>query len=419
MKVLWVTNIIFPEIAEHLGIQQMASGGWLTYFLELLGLDERVDVAVLSVYRGKEYRNIKIKGIQYYLIPVSKSEFLFGTKKINKIVTSIVEKEDPDLIHIHGMEFPLGLQILQLFPNKKIVINVQTIAQSLYQQRNGGMNIWDNMSNLCLREVLALKGPLMRTLFSKQRVKNEKKYLKIAKYFIGNTFYDYAYLNNSGNSFKYFYCPYLYRKEFYTYEKWNVNAIEEFSIFTGQAAAPLKGLHILIKALYYLKCDIPEVKLYIPGPDLSSKSFLKNYSYAKYINKLIHKYNLENNVVFLGQLSPEKMVKQMQKANAVVVPSAMELGSSMVWEAMLIGTPVIASFRGGMIENFIHGESGFYYDFGEIFMLKEYIKKIFYDKELAKRLSRNEIERAMKLHDPDICKNRFIEAYDIIINGGN
>ena len=65
MKVLWVTNIIFPDVAEHLGIQQMASGGWLTYFLELLSLDTRVDIAVLSVYRGKTYKEIKINGVQY------------------------------------------------------------------------------------------------------------------------------------------------------------------------------------------------------------------------------------------------------------------------------------------------------------------------------------------------------------------
>lgn len=419
MKVLWVTNIIFPDVAEHLGIQQMASGGWLTYFLELLSLDTRVDITVLSVYRGKTYKEIKINGVQYYMIPVSKSEFLFGTKKTNKMVVDIVENENPDLIHIHGMEFPLGLQILDLFPDRKIVINVQTVAKGLYKQRNGGMNILDIVSNVCLREILALKGPLMRKIFSGQRVENEKKYLKKAKYFIGNTFYDYAYLNNSGDFFKYFYCPYLYRKEFYTCEKWDVDNMEKFSIFTGQAAAPLKGLHVLIKALYYLKYDIPEVKLYIPGPDLTNKSFLKNYSYAKYINKLIHTYNLENNVIFLGQLSPERMVSQMQKANVVVVPSAMELGSSMVWEAMLIGTPVVASFRGGMVENFVHGESGFYYDFEEVFMLKEYISRIFYDKELAKKFSGNEIARAIKLHDPDMCKNRFVAAYDKIINGGD
>lgn len=416
MKILWATNIILPDVADSLGMQQIASGGWLTYFLELLSLDDKVDVSVLSVYRGDSYKEIALNKVKYYLIPVSRFEFLFGTKKTDKILCEIVEKENPDLIHIHGMEFPFGLQILDLFPDKKIVVNIQTIADGLYQQRNGGIGLHDRMANLSFREIMELKGPVMRKIFSKRRVKNELVYLKKAKFFIGNTFYDYSYLNNVGDNLKYFYCPYLYRKIFYTPRKWDETQIEKFSIFTGQAAAPLKGLHILIKALFYLKQEIPDAKLYIPGPDLSSSYFIKHYSYAKYINKLIHRYDLKENVVFLGQLSPEEMADRMRKSNVVVVPSAMELGSSMVWEAMLIGTPVIAAFRGGMVENFVHGESGFYYDFGEVFMLKEYIHRIFCDSELANKMSLNEIKRATELHDPISCKNNFVNVYEEIIN---
>ena len=53
-KVLWVTNMIFPKVAEKLGYPPIASGGWLTYFLEKLEERPDVELGVISAYQGTE-----------------------------------------------------------------------------------------------------------------------------------------------------------------------------------------------------------------------------------------------------------------------------------------------------------------------------------------------------------------------------
>lgn len=419
MNILWVTSILLPDALEHLNMPSLASGGWLVYFLELLKKDDRINLSIISTYSGKQYKKFNTDNVTYHLIPSNKLDLLSSGKKNDELLKEIVNQENPDLIHVHGTEFTIALKTLEIFNDRKVVINVQTNASKICEHMNDGMKISDFILNALFREIVSFKGPLARKIFAINRAKKEKKIIDKMKHCIGSTFMDYSYITNTNKKLKYYRCPYIFRKEFYNSQKWSADDIEEFSIFTGQAAAPLKGLHMLIKAVACLKQDIPGVKLYIPGVDLSNPYYKKRYSYAKYINRLIKKLNLQENVVFTGQLSASEMAERTRKSNVVVVPSAMELGSSMVWEAMLIGTPVISSFRGGMTDNFIHGESGFYYDYDEIFMLKEYILKIFKDKDLATKFSKNAIKIAEDLHNPEKCKDTFVQAYENIIYGGS
>lgn len=414
MKVLWITNLVFPDAAIELGMEKAASGGWLTYFLEILSKNEEIECQVVSGYHQRTYQHFIVNRVHYHMIPVAAVESHALKQQKKKLLQKVVDDFQPDIIHVHGTEFSLGLETFEIKTTAKIAVNMQTVAQGLYDKRNGGLSESVLYRHLAIREALMGKGPLMRRIYSWKRWKREQEYFRKADYIIGNTNYDRAYVNEYSDAV-YYMCPYLYRKVFYDHTPWCADDVEEYSIFTGQAAAPLKGLHRLITCLYYLKKDVPNVKLYIPGPDLSSKKMIRNYSYVKYINYLIRKYDLIDNIVFTGVLTEEQMADRMAHSHVVVVPSAMELGSSMVWEAMLIGTPVIASFRGGMTENFVHGESGYYYDYDEVLMLKQYILNVFNSSDLAVQFSNHERARARELHDPQICVDQFIDTYKAIL----
>ena len=414
-KVLWVTNMIFPKVAEKLGYPPIASGGWLTYFLEKLEERTDVELGVISAYQGTEWKAIKIDQVTYYLIPMSRRSFLFGSTHTDDFLNRAVQDFDPDLIHIHGTELPFGLRVIELYPEKRIVVNIQTIARRIYEHMNDGICWRDYLKSIAPREIIQLKGPLMRKLFARSRAKKEDAYFQKAHIFIGSTLWDQTYIHSQWKHTSYYCCPYLFRKEFYEGDPWELSKVERNSIFTGQAAAPLKGLHILIQAVACVRDKIQDVKLYIPGQDLLSANFQKNYTYARYIKKLISRYNLYENIVFTGILSASQMAERMARSHVAVVPSAVELGSSTVWEAMLLGTPIIASFRGGMTENFEHGVSGFYYDYGEVYMLAEYLFKVLTDDALSVRLSSSARKRALELHDPDQCTQNFVNAYQNIL----
>jgi glycosyltransferase involved in cell wall biosynthesis len=317
----------------------------------------------------------------------------------------------PDIIHIFGSEFPLGLTFIKFFQKQKIVLNIQTLACRLETEMDGGLNSFDFIKNLSLRECFALKSHFMRRIYAGYRSRNERRYFEKVNYVIGSTLWDKAYIRNNYPWIKYYSCQYLFRKAFYEGNKWSACLAQPNSILVGQAAAPHKGLHILLKALFYVKKEIENIKLYIPGPDLLSRQFMNNYSYARYIHSIIHKYHLSENVVFTGPLGEREMMERMLLSQMVVVPSAIELGSSMLCEAMLLGVPVIAAFRGGMTEKFQHGISGFYYDFPEFYILAEYIKRLLRDQELAKRISSNELVIAHHEHGEEKCIRDFCQTY--------
>lgn len=416
MRVLWVTNVVFPLVTGRLSLRGSASGGWLYHLADRLSDMDTIDLCVASAYIGKETILLKEHGIDFYLFPMSRIEFLFGTRKNNHMIRHMVETFHPDLIHIHGAELPFGINFVKLFSNHKIVLNIQTLSVPLYKEQFAGMRFADLWMNRCIWETFTLKGPVMRIIYAAFRVNLEKKYFKSIPYIIGSTLWDKAYLTCNTTFKAYFCCPYLFRKEFYDREnRWSLSEMERHSIMTGQAVEPFKGLHVLIKALYYVKKKVADVKLYIPGPDLLSACCLKRYGYAKYIQKLIHRLDLRASVIFTGPLDASKMAQRMKHSNVVVVPSAVELGSSTLCEAMLLGVPVISSFRGGMTESFEHGKSGYFYDFNEKYLLATYLLKIFNNDALAEELSHNAQIAAMKVHDPAICTNTVLSAYEHIV----
>jgi glycosyltransferase involved in cell wall biosynthesis len=81
----------------------------------------------------------------------------------------------------------------------------------------------------------------------------------------------------------------------------------------------------------------------------------------------------------------------------------------------MIGTPVVASYVGGIPDMVIHNESGLLYRFEEVEMLANYIREVFIKNELASYLSENSIIEATKRHDRLINLNRLIEIYHSLI----
>lgn len=412
MRILWVSNVIFPYVAEKLGLAVSASGGWMYDFAESLARRDGVFLGVAAAYDGREFRVFRMHGIDFYLIPMSRAGFLLGTEKAEPHIRLAVEAFHPDILHIHGAEMPLGLQFVSLYPKLPAVLNIQTLLSEVRREQFAGMCLSDILPSVTPREFLALKGPLMRKIYAVLREKREQRYLHSVRYVIGSTRWDRAFLSCGHFNGTYFHCPYLFRKEFYQPGyRWDLLRMERHSILTGQAAEPLKGLHVLLEAVYYVKREVPDVHLYIPGPNLLSKHFQSQYGYARYIGRLIRRLSLTDTVVFTGQLDASSMARRIQTANVVVVPSAVELGSSTLCEAMLLGAPVIAAFRGGMTESFEHGQSGFYYDFTQKYLLADYIKSVLLDDSLAQRFSQNARMTAQQRYSEETCVGTLLEVY--------
>lgn len=69
MKVLWITNTIFPASCKALGIPVPITGGWRYGLAMQVAAVKGIHLAVATTYNGLEFKNFKIDEVIYYLLP--------------------------------------------------------------------------------------------------------------------------------------------------------------------------------------------------------------------------------------------------------------------------------------------------------------------------------------------------------------
>ena len=139
-----------------------------------------------------------------------------------------------------------------------------------------------------------------------------------------------------------------------------------------------------------------------------------NSSYSKYIRKLILKYGMKSHIEFMGRMSASEMRDQMLDSNIVVIPSAIEGTSLVLREAMYLGCPCIAAFRGGMADFINDKFDGFLYDFQEYPVLASRIESLFNNDILCSEFSENAKKKASIAHDRNKNVNDYLEMYNKI-----
>ncbi len=126
-----------------------------------------------------------------------------------------------------------------------------------------------------------------------------------------------------------------------------------------------KGVHLLIELAERLK---DSVRILIWGNDKNDLILAK-------------RLKSQRNIEFRGEFGPEDKGRIYGEIDYLVVPSVWEENSPLViHEALLYGTPVIASRRGGNPELIREGRNGFLFDPDERDSLTNLIKKILQEK---------------------------------------
>jgi len=123
------------------------------------------------------------------------------------------------------------------------------------------------------------------------------------------------------------------------------NGADLLLLFVGRLT-PHKGLHILIKSIGNLEPDYRnKLRLVVVGPKapgFRTTSLSLSYPYIQYINYLIYKYDLRNNIIFVGQVNEEEMPLYYNAIDMLVHPSFVEAFGLVLIEAMACGKPILA-----------------------------------------------------------------------------
>lgn len=178
------------------------------------------------------------------------------------------------------------------------------------------------------------------------------------------------------------------KKGFYQYQ-WSIDNINRQTIFTNAGGYPIKGHHILFKALSIVKQKYPNFKCYILGTMLSTYNATKRRNgYIQYLIDLIEDGKLSDNIVYTGFLSMNQMIESIIKSNVYVMPSIVENHSSSLIEAMILGAPSISSLVGVTASLIQQKKNGILYNSLDAESLAGNIIRVFENDELVNSLSR-------------------------------
>ncbi len=408
MKILLVTNAMFPKLNEKLGIKQKVSHGWAFAAANELTKINEVELGVSILYNTEKVEEYDIDGIKYYTVPYGKSVMKYDCI-LERGFKEVENKFKPDVVHIYGSEYPFTLAYLNACGSKNVVISIQGIPTIYSRYYLSGISILDRIKNPVLF--------LQKWMFG-GRNKYEVEALKKCHYFEGRSDWDHAFSWAFNPNSKYFFCSRTLRPSFYE-ERWDISKIERYSIFLSQATYSIKGLHQVVKALPYICAIYPDTKVYVAGNSPYSKSNLKQYikslGYGKYFHSITKKLKMEKRIMFVGKLDEHEMCEYYKRANVFICPSTIENVPNSVAEAQILGTPCIASYVGGTNSLIREGENGFLYRFDEYEMLAKYVCDIFESDELALKLSQNGREVALQRHNKNTNVSNLMKMYSYII----
>jgi glycosyltransferase involved in cell wall biosynthesis len=149
---------------------------------------------------------------------------------------------------------------------------------------------------------------------------------------------------------------------------------------------PSKGQDVLIHALAILKNQTTSfhVDFVGEGPSLGD------------LQQLACSLGVEEQCTFLGRISHPKVLKRMGVAVATIVPSRNEAFGLVNIESMAVGTPVIASKVGGIVEIVRDGVDGFLVPAEDPKALAEKLNLFIKNPELRKEMSLNARQRFLK-----------------------
>lgn len=424
MRVLWLTNHMFPEHAAALGEPSNPVGGWMPALADALVASGQVELGIATNIRGQSKPQQRINNKTYFSIPEphGKTDFANLPQALIQDYQRVVDEFKPDIIHVHGTEYFQGLLTGRKLLECPNVVSIQGIIDVCKDHYWGGLSFADLVKSRTLRDWIRFDGLLEQKLRLSHRACWEREIFASNTAFIGRTQWDKAHTRRMNPTAKYYQCEEMLRTPFYE-TNWQLKNIHRHTIYVSSASYPLKGFHLLIKAVALLRREFPDIQLRVPMANvyhtLSGMRFfwkqLRSGGYARYLTDLIKKESLENHVSSLGVLEASSVADELAKAHVFVLPSFIENSPNSLAEAMLIGTPSIVSFTGGIPSMVNDGESALCFPPGDAVLLAEQIRTVFLDNGLATALSECARKTAVARQSRDKITGDLISIYRSVV----
>ena len=408
MKILWTVNTFNQKISNQMGLHSAHAISWVEAMSDYLKSCDVISLAIAAPAMIEAVKKEEIEGIIYYAVPSDRGSWSY-----------VMNDFTPEIIHEYGTEKSHNMLVCEAAQNIPIIVSLQGILSEYQRHYYGGIDMSTILRYSPLRDWIRPSGFITgKRDFQKRSIK-EVALLKEVSYVEGRSTWDRVAALKINTKLKYYYCPRMLRRPFNESEAWNISFVKKHSILISQGNYPIKGVHFAFMAVASLKEKYPDVKLVITGNNMFRNMtgwhrFFRT-GYMRYLFDLANELDIMENIQFTGTKDAEEMAALGRSAHVAVIPSAIENAPNTLAEAMMLGTPCIASYVGGNMDMLKHGEEGFLYCYNEPYMLAEYITQIFKSDELAEKFSQNARRTAKRRHDPSTLTRQLQNIYSCVI----
>lgn len=416
MRILWVCNVVLPEFSDEFHIKHTVFGGWMSGMLRELEYVDDVEIALAFPIRDAARRHDGVCcGHRYYAFNASRDIMGQDDEDCVDMIADfqhILSDCRPDVVHLWGTEYPHSWAMMKaceaMGMAHRTVCHIQGILTYIKEHYALGLpslllsKLDDNGRGIA-EEIAS---------FDRQSFR-EREVMRSAGFVMGRTFWDESCARQICPDVKYRFCEEILREPFYQNKAfWDTSQCHRHTIFVSQAGYPVKGFHFLLRAIRILKDEYPDLTVYVGGGDPMTVDKSGNISiYGRYLKSLGEKYGALKYIHFTGLLDAAQMIEQYRNANAFVSTSTIENSPNSIAEAMMIGTPVVASCVGGVPELLHHLNDGILYPCDEAYMIAAWVRRIFEDDDLARNLSSAARMYANQRHDKKSITKQLLNVY--------
>lgn len=439
MRVLWICNIMLPDIAKKLGQEINNKEGWITGLMgavlahNALSSSKTVQLGIaFPIHKGQEFlQDALVINEDYDIMFYGFREELLAAEHYDKAIETdmmrILAHFKPDILHCFGTEYPHTLAAVKCFGKpERTLIGIQGLCRVCADCYMANLPKKVQKS-VTFRDLVRKDTLLIQQQKFEGRGQWELAAVQGTGHITGRTHWDRDWTKKWNPKAQYHVMNETLRKEFYS-GQWSLENCRKHSLFLSQGDYPIKGLHYMLLALPKILEQYPDTEVYVAGNSLlrgkGIKAKLTISGYGAYLEALLGKYHLEEKVHFLGRLDAEKMKAQYLKSHAFVCVSSIENSPNSLGEAMVLGVPVITADVGG-IKTMITEEEGYIFEGfrrekaeeeEELLAIRDRIAEAvcmaFSDEAVMEQKAMRARAHALKTHDGMVNNQRLIEIYE-------
>lgn len=421
MNVLWVCNQCVPQIAGKLNIPGSNKEGWVAGLFDAV-MSKKAEFTLAIVFPYGENKDFTETNPVAYGFAEDTAHPETYDENVTKRLKEIIDKFRPDVVHVFGTEYGHTLSAARAVDHpSKLLIGFQGVCEALANAYLTGVEKeWITKSTL--RD--SLKEDNLKRQQEKfiLRAQHEKEAVEKAGFLAGRTRLDKQYSESHNPKAEYVVLNETMRSTFYTGE-WEKEKAVPHRIFVSQCDYPIKGFHVMIKALGELKKKYPDVHIRVAGNTITGVGGIKKKilipTYGKYLKHLMKETGTEGAITFLGQIDAGRMKEEFLSCSVFVLPSVMENSPNCLGEAMLLGTPCVASNVGGVADILSPERDGILYEDNDPMKLSLAIESVFADEESngerTKIFSANSREDARAKHNAKTNAEALMNIYETMV----